>query len=130
MNLNPEIQLKNYKLVKVYHGESTCVCGTPINTIFLLKSPSGRTVEIGRCCARKFGLNLRWRSKADYLNSALLLASNEWEENFVKSLINRLGKWGSRLIVTKKQKAVLERISKRPWRWRVYEDLKRKNIFL
>jgi hypothetical protein len=120
--LEPEIGLKDYKLIQVRYGESKCVCGTSISTIFLLKSPTGRLVEIGRCCAKKFGFNLKWRSKADYLNSAMLLASNEWEENFLKSLINKLGKWGSKLIISQKQKAILESISKKPWRWQTWEE--------
>jgi len=122
--LESEEDLINYKLVRVYSGKSRCICGTAINTIFLLKSPTGKFVEIGKCCAKKFGLNLKWRSKADYLNSTMLLVKTSWEENFVKGLIDRLGKWGDRLIISQRQKEILEGISKKSWRWKVWEEVR------
>ena len=121
-NLEP-VDLKDYSLIKVSFGDSTCVCGTRIKIIFILKSPTGKIVHVGKCCAKKFGFNLRWRSKVDYLNSALLLVRTEWEENFVKSLINKIGKWGSELIISEKQASILRQITGKPWRWRTWESI-------
>jgi hypothetical protein len=49
------------------------------------------------------------------------MARNKTEEEFVMSLINKLTKYGSGLIVSKKQAAWLEGITERTYVWKTWD---------
>jgi hypothetical protein len=112
--------ISQLKFVRFKKGNSRCVCGQPISTIYVFHDKCVTIKEIGNCCLRRFGMKFRWSSKADYLVSAFLLCKNDWEKEFVRSLQNKLPKYGSGMIVSQKQKVILERIAMHKWRWSVW----------
>ena len=115
-----EWEVERVEYSKMYER---CLCGQPIRWRFKLKNKvNGKRTIIGQCCAKRIGFALCWRSKEDYLNSALLLARNEWEMKFVRSLLDKLPKWGGSLRISMKQKRILERITNHKWRWPTWED--------
>lgn len=116
--------LKNWKLFRVGFGlKGRCICGQPIKHLFFIRNlRTGVEKILGSCCVRRLGIRMRWRSKADYLANAYLLARNDWERRFVMSVQDKLPKYGGRLIISRKQKAILERITNRRWRWKTWED--------
>ena len=89
----------------------------------ITNSKNNNKVTIGSCCCRRFGINISWRSKADYLRNAILMAQNDWERNFAKTILDEIPRWSSRLIISKKRKDILERITGRLWKGKTWEDL-------
>jgi hypothetical protein len=105
-----------------------CVCGTKIQRVFTVYNPrTNSTLEIGSCCIKRFNPR-KWNSKKDYLYNARDLAKTDGAKQFTQDLINRLSKWGSSLIISRKQASWLEFITKHPWKWRIWasrkEDMK------
>lgn len=114
--------LVQWKLKKVIRLEGKCICGQRIKSRYYIRNVSnGNVLVVGKCCARRLGIALHYRSKADYLNSALMFAKNEWEVSFVRSLLDRCVKWGRKLIISNRQAAILERITGKKWRYKTWE---------
>lgn len=109
----------NWKIESIYPnpGGARCCCNQPIKEVYLVRHKDTRVEKIvGKCCARRLGLYMKWRTKADYLANAMLLAKQDWEKDMIKQLQNKLPKWGSRLKISYKQMMQLERITKHNWR--------------
>jgi len=119
--------LAEWKLVRVFRSVKgqRCICGTPIKLVYVISNVgNGAAAFIGSCCARRLGVALSFKSKSDYLNSALFFAKNEWERRFIQSFLDRLPRYGGRLLVTRRQADVLGRITGVRWRWRVWDALR------
>ncbi len=100
-----------------------CCCNQPIQAIYELRHiVSGDIKIIGRCCARRLSMGVSWRTKADYLANAMLMSNEKWESDMIKRLQDKLPMWGSKLIISNKQKAQLERITNHKWRGKVWEN--------
>lgn len=116
--------ISRWRLKKIRYEKGFCICGQPIKNCYYITD--GYYVKlIGSHCAKRLGVALSWRTKADYLVSAYLLAKNDFERDVIKSLQDKLPKWGSTLKISEKQKKVLERITKHKWRgfvWGMYYD--------
>jgi len=105
-------------------NEEDCVCGQHLKAgwmaYYVYNVKTKKTLIIGSCCIKKFNPK-RWNSKKAYLYNAHALARNDTERNFVMSLINRLPKWGSDLIISKKQASWLESITSKEWKWKTWK---------
>lgn len=113
-----------WDIEKVYNtfGGDRCCCNQPIKEVYLLiHKESGIQKTVGKCCAKRLGLQMIWKTKADYLANAMLLAKREWEKDMVKQLQNKLPKWGSKLRISYKQMIRLERITEHRWRGTIWE---------
>ena len=99
-------------------GGPECVCSRKIQKIFVIRNTvNGNKLVVGSCCLRRIGRQLRWKSKRDYLMSALCYARNPKSVGFVKSLIDKEVKYEADLKVSVKQKAWLESMTGKKWRW-------------
>jgi hypothetical protein len=103
--------------------EEDCACGQHLKigwkAYYAYNPKTKKTLTIGSCCIKKFNPR-RWNSKKAYLYNAHDLARNDLERTFVMSLINKLTKWGSGLIISPKQASWLESITKQKWKWKVW----------
>ena len=106
-------------------NEVDCVCGQHLKpgwkAYYVYNNKTKETLVIGSCCVKKFNPR-KWNGKKAYLYNAYDLARNDEEKEFVMSLINRLTKWGSDLIVSKKQASWLESITKKKWEWKIWKS--------
>ena len=106
-------------------NEEICACGQRLKVgwkaTYAYNTKTKKTIIVGSCCKNKLNPK-RWNRKKDYLYNAHELAGNDWEEEFVMSLINRLTKYGSGLILTKKQASKLEDITGQKWKWKIWEE--------
>jgi len=104
--------------------EVDCVCGQHLKVgwkaYYVYNIKTKKTLVIGSCCVKKFNPR-KWNSKKAYLYNAYDLARNDTERAFVMSLINKLTKWGSDLIISPKQASWLERITKKKWDWKIWK---------
>lgn len=122
--------LVEWEIESVYHdpdlyaslgGRAECVCSRRIKRVFVIKNTlNGNKLVVGSCCLRRVGRQLQWKSKRDYLMSALSYAHDERSIRFVKSLVDKEVKWGALLKISAKQKAWLESITRRKWRWSIW----------
>jgi len=105
-------------------NEVNCVCGQHLKVgwkaYYVYNTKNKETLVIGSCCIKKFNPR-KWNSKKAYLYNAYDLAENDREKAFVMSLINKLTKWGSDLIISPKQAWWLERITKKKWDWKIWK---------
>ena len=109
---------------EILEDEKICACGQHLKVgwkaYYAFNQKTKKMVIIGSCCKNK--LNPRgWNKKKDYLYNAHSIARNDKEEEFVMSLINRLTKYGSSLIISKKQAAWLQGITGQKWKWKTWE---------
>jgi hypothetical protein len=106
-------------LSRVIHMDSRCICGSHIKLCYVIRAPAGTKI-IGKCCARRLGVALRWATKSDYLLNAYLLSRTPWEQMFVNSLQDKVATWGSKTKVSEKQANILNSILSplnKQWRW-------------
>lgn len=105
-------------------NEEDCVCGQHLKAgwmaYYAYNVKAKKTIIIGSCCVQKLNPR-RWNNKKEYLYNAHDLAKNDIEKDFVMSLINKLTKWGSDLIISPKQASWLERITGKEWKWKTWE---------
>lgn len=105
--------------------EEDCVCGQHLKVgwkaYYVYNVKTKETLIIGSCCVKKFNPR-KWNSKKAYLYNAYDLARNDKEKEFVTSLINKLPKWGSGLIISEKQASWLESITKKKWEWKIWQS--------
>lgn len=106
-------------------NDEDCACGQHLKVgwkaYYVYNTKTKETLIIGSCCVNKFNPR-KWNSKKAYLYNAHDLARDDREREFVMSLINKLAKWGSGLIVSKKQASWLENITKKKWEWKIWES--------
>jgi len=106
-------------------NEEDCACGQHLKAgwkaYYAYNVKTKETLIIGSCCIKKFNPR-KWNSKKAYLYNAYDLARNDDEKEFVRSLINKPTKWGSGLIVSKKQASWLRSITKKEWEWKIWES--------
>jgi hypothetical protein len=106
-------------------NEEDCVCGQHLKVgwkaYYVYNVKTKKTLIIGSCYVKKFNPR-KWSSKKAYLYNAYDLARNDKERNFVMGLINKLPKWGSDLIISKKQASWLESITDKEWKWKTWKS--------
>lgn len=101
--------------------DKRCQCGTRISHVIVIYNPlTDKTLEVGMCCYRKFNPR-RWNSKKDYLYNARDMAKTDSQKQFTQDLLNKLSEWGSNLIISQKQAFWLELITRKPWKWSMWE---------
>jgi len=109
---------------ELLENEEDCVCGQHLKVgwkaYYVYNVKTKKTLIIGSCCVKKFNPR-RWNSKKAYLYNAHDLARNDTEREFVMSLINKLAKWGSGLIISEKQASWLESITGKKWEWKIWK---------
>jgi hypothetical protein len=110
---------------EILEEEEDCACGQHLKAgwwaYYVLNVKTKKTIIIGSCCVKKLNPK-RWNTKKEYLYNALALARNDQEKEFVMSLINKLTKWGSGLIISKRQAAWLESITNKEWKWKTWRN--------
>lgn len=120
-----------YQVNDLHNLEGRCICGKEdLRYEYHIKnSVNGAETIVGSRCADKVGLKLEHKSKADYLNYALLRAKDEGEKSFVNRIINaKFKKWGSKSILSENEKRELERISGKKWHWKTWSgNYKKRN---
>jgi hypothetical protein len=112
-----------YNIRRIFFNErKKCICGRKIkNEEYRIKNvETWNRAVVGSCCIRKIGIHLKWRNKCEYLISAVVYSRNEWERKFIKSLIRKAFKWGNRVIISNKQKNILEKITGKKWKWETW----------
>ena len=115
-----------------YSGEAECICGKErlVEVNVFRNTQNGNLITVGSCCVRRWELpGLKWRSNSDYLQSALVVARNDREREFIRGLLARAVKYPRGIIVSEKEKRWLEDITGHPWKGRVWaakEDWKAK----
>jgi hypothetical protein len=106
-------------------NEENCACGQHLKVgwkaYYVYNVKTKETLIIGSCCFKKFNPR-KWSTKKAYLYNAYDLARYDKEKEFVESLINKLTKYGSGLIVSKKQALWLESITKKKWEWKIWKS--------
>ncbi len=60
------------------------------------------------------------KSKEAYLKYAKTKCTTSWEHQFVDSLIQKYIDYGSSINISGKQRQILERISGKSWRWKIW----------
>jgi len=105
--------------------EEDCVCGQHLKVgwkaYYVYNFKTRETLIIGSCCVKKFNPR-KWNRKKAYLYNAYDLARNDTERNFVMGLINKLTRYGSSLIVSRKQADWLENITNKEWKWKIWKS--------
>lgn len=109
----------------VYQGDvrdrpGFCICTHPIVRNCIVRNKhTGEELIIGNCCIKKFGVEREHfnRSRRNYLVFAWQKAKTPREKEFVKRMGLRLKRYGS-LKMTDNQKAYLEAITGKPYRWK------------
>ncbi len=102
-----------------------CICGKrDLLHVYILKNRvNGNRIVVGSCCVRRWQIAVPgWRGKRNYLQMALLMARNDRERQFVKSLLAKCVKYSRGVILSQKQKAWLESITGHSWRGRVWKQ--------
>ena len=100
-----------------------CICGKQdIVHVYILKNErNGNLITVGSCCVRRWLIAIPgWRGKRNYLQSALVMARNPREKEFVRGLLAKAVKY-VRLTISEKQKRWLEDITGHPWRGRLWK---------
>lgn len=118
--------ITNWELIQINQGTAFCCCGTPIKKIYVLQNKlNKKTKLIGKDCAAKLGIKLTWKTTADYLANAYLMAKNETEKLFVRQQQDRLPSWKENICFTEKQVAWLEKITNHKYKGRIWEVRKK-----
>ena len=73
----------------------------------------------------KFGKTQTWKTTADYLANAYLMAKNETEKLFVRQQQDRLPSWKENICFTEKQVAWLEKITNHKYKGRIWKVRKK-----
>jgi hypothetical protein len=114
--------ITNWTLIQIYKGTNYCCCGTPIKNIFVLQNEKTKQTKlIGKDCAAKLGIKLKWKTTADYLANAYLMATNQQEKDFVRQQQNRLPTWKEATCFSVKQVAWLEKITNQKFKGKVWK---------
>lgn len=114
--------ITNWNLISIYKGKDFCCCGTPIKNIFVLKNKNSNKIKlIGKDCAEKLGIKLTWKTTADYLANAYLMAKNQTEKDFVRQQQDRLPAWKESTCFSLKQVAWLEKITNHKFKGKIYK---------
>jgi hypothetical protein len=114
-------EIINWEIIKIERGKANCCCGTPIKNIYIIQNKiTKKTKLIGCQCANRIGIKLSWKTKADYLGNAFLMARNQKEKDFIKQQQDRLPKWGESIIMSVAQVKWLEGITKKKWKGKVW----------
>jgi hypothetical protein len=111
------------------YGEAQCACSHDIKRRFFIRNKINHNeTVVGSCCINRIGgdndashLKLRFRSKMEYLESALIMCKNDNERAVVEAILSKWNEWGSRLLITEPQRGTLNEITgknwKKEWTW-------------
>ncbi|MFA5049814.1 MAG: hypothetical protein WC501_02295 [Candidatus Micrarchaeia archaeon] len=124
VNKNKDECIKEWKEEYRDKERSHCICGHEIHQRCFIKNIRNNNIlTVGNCCIRKFGKTIRKKNvnKIVYLEHFLQKCKNDWEKNFLNSIIKDIKKGYK---ITIKQVSKIEEITGEKWKWNKYKKIK------
>jgi hypothetical protein len=114
-----EWELYKFDILDRY-GEDQCICGHDIQRRFFIRNKLNKNESVvGSCCINRIdapNLKLHFRSKSEYLESALVMSKTQGDSDLVNGLLSKWNECGSALLVSTAQAQALERITGKKWK--------------